>query len=372
MPVPATTGVLRTTIQDMEIGDYIVCNYQANSGTGGAFSNLGGEIDTEIPINGSETPNGSFYFIKVNKGLLVADRVVQHSISWNVLNGAKYIEGCPWDVSAIPPMTSNTTPSGVASASSIYNSSYDAWNAFCGNDSSTPYPWNTANGVKTGWISYQFENPIVIKKYTIKATFNSADISSSPKSWIFEGSHDNISWEILDVKNNQPAWSVNEVRGFSIDNDVSYLSYRIRVLENHGGPYVIINRIKMMKEINIIRSLSGGVTYSDRFGNSSTTDQGYGGWPANNEWDKYIANFPRNLIQYGKTLDDVFHHISGGVYTWCQETAMLGMKAGENVANTSDKRIIRGRNNDFQISWETYNINTNLVGFRPVLEYKEV
>lgn len=93
MPTPATTGQLRVNIADMQIGDYIVCKYNASSGAVGTFSELGTSTATEIPITGTATPNGTFYFVKVAKGLLVADRVVQVSISWDTLNAGKYIEG---------------------------------------------------------------------------------------------------------------------------------------------------------------------------------------------------------------------------------------------------------------------------------------
>lgn len=93
MPAPATSGQLRTKLEDMQIGDYIACKYTASSGKAGSFSDLGGIVDTEIPVTSINVPNGYFYFIKVNKGLLIADRVVQHSISWNTLNAAGFIEG---------------------------------------------------------------------------------------------------------------------------------------------------------------------------------------------------------------------------------------------------------------------------------------
>lgn len=88
-----TEGLLRTKIEDMKVGDYIPCNYTATSGAVGTFSNLGGPVGTEIPIAGASAPNGTFYFVKADKGLLIADRVVQHSVTWDVLNTGKNIQG---------------------------------------------------------------------------------------------------------------------------------------------------------------------------------------------------------------------------------------------------------------------------------------
>lgn len=220
MPTPATTGQLRTRIDDMQIGDYIVCNYQASSGTFGTFSNFGGVVGTEIPVTGSTTPNGAFYFIMVAKsnkgGLLVADRVIQHSINWDTLNAAKVIQGRP-------------------------------------------------------------------------QTFDS--------------------------------------------------------------------------KAGIIRSLTGGVAYADSSGNKSLTDQGYGGWPVNNEWDRFIVGFPQELIQPGKTLDDVFHW--SGVRTITQDTPIISI-------NTNDRRVTRGSTllNVVSTSLALSTANT-AHGFRPVFEYIE-
>lgn len=93
MGVPATTGKRCTNLADMEIGDYIACKYYAPSANAaGVFSDFGGS-GTELPIMPGTTANGYFYFLKVAKGLCVADRMVQQQISWTALNNGGYIYG---------------------------------------------------------------------------------------------------------------------------------------------------------------------------------------------------------------------------------------------------------------------------------------
>ncbi|ASA22785.1 discoidin domain-containing protein [Paenibacillus donghaensis] len=79
-----------TEIKDLAVGKRIRCHYQASSGSVGTFSGLGKETSDFIPAASSATPNGDFYWIMVedwNKNkILVADRNVQHSISWDALN----------------------------------------------------------------------------------------------------------------------------------------------------------------------------------------------------------------------------------------------------------------------------------------------
>ncbi|OXB94739.1 hypothetical protein [Parageobacillus galactosidasius] len=235
MPVPATTGQLRTRIEDTQIGDYIKTGYFTQTsinlygGITGAGSDIppGSPYDTnEIPLTGFGSGNtataGYFYFIKVAKGLLIADRVIHNQISWDTLNSNKAIQGYP----------------------------------------------KTLTGIQ-----------------------------------------------------------------------------------------------------GIIRSLTGGVAYADANGNKSTTDQGYGGWPTNNEWDKYINRFPQELIQSGKTLDDVFH--SKNIGTWTQDTPQLGIIINSSSSTASDRMIRRELGAPYHIHKVTSNTSGTLIGFRPVFEYIE-
>lgn len=74
------------------IGDMISSRYTAlTSGQVGIFSELGTTLAALIPGASSATPNGSFYWVYIGKDYLgrkkfIADRNIQHSISWDVLN----------------------------------------------------------------------------------------------------------------------------------------------------------------------------------------------------------------------------------------------------------------------------------------------
>jgi hypothetical protein len=134
MGVPATTGVERTKVSDMQIGDYISCKYAAASGATGTFSELGVSTATEIPATGASAPNGTFYYVKTAKGLLIADRVVQHTRSWDSLNASKEIQGLPWTGSDVnqPAGIIRSLTGGVAYADaqgnkSLSDASNGAW-----------------------------------------------------------------------------------------------------------------------------------------------------------------------------------------------------------------------------------------------------
>jgi hypothetical protein len=113
-----------------------------------------------------------------------------------------------------------------------------------------------------------------------------------------------------------------------------------------------------------IRSLHGGVAFSDSNGNKATTSQSTGkAFPNNNGFDKYITGFPTSLIQSGKTVDDVFHSNSSTVLSWCADTPITSIGANTN-------RVARATNTTgfYQIVSSTA---STTYGFRPVFDYYE-
>ena len=86
----------KPTIEDMENwGIRIPCRYKAqvSGAAGGLFLNSAPVLPQKFlkKVNVT-TPDGNFYFIKVDKGLLIADRVVQTNISWETLNNNGFID----------------------------------------------------------------------------------------------------------------------------------------------------------------------------------------------------------------------------------------------------------------------------------------
>ena len=88
----------KTSTSQMKIGDRISCEYTATTNTFGTFTNMGKATKPEIPIASSATPDGTFYFYHVGYDFLgrmklVADRNIQHSISYDTLNTAGVASG---------------------------------------------------------------------------------------------------------------------------------------------------------------------------------------------------------------------------------------------------------------------------------------
>ena len=88
----------KTDVRTVNVGDAIPCDYMASSNAAGVFSNFGTAAKTNIPTASSATPNGTFYWVCVGQDALgrkkfIADRNIQHSISWDVLNSVGLASG---------------------------------------------------------------------------------------------------------------------------------------------------------------------------------------------------------------------------------------------------------------------------------------
>lgn len=142
---------------------------------------------------------------------------------------------------AIPLMTSDTTPSGVASASSSANA---AWHAF----TNSTNDWRTATGQLSGWIRYDFPREVAIGQYSIVPYGGTGGVVANPKFWVFEGSNDGVNWMVLDSRSNQTVWTSSV--DYTISNKVRYSKYRLNIRENNGhASWVGIRQLMMFEYV---------------------------------------------------------------------------------------------------------------------------
>ncbi|MCU6710084.1 discoidin domain-containing protein [Paenibacillus sp. J5C_2022] len=366
---------LNNSLLSLKVGDYVWCKYTASSGAVGVFSDLGSKTDSdvaglEIPVASSATPDGYFRYICVDfdycdRAMLIADRNIQHSISWDTLNTSgiasgsglpvsfesysegfnftirlltggvsssdtdnewdKYIvsstlsetivagdnnvwnwnqinrtwtsttgttsssnrvcrgnnaggihyygniatsgatnvgfrpvllienlavnksfilinsEYKKWDEgneyippiagdNLIPIMTSDTTPSGIASVSSTFSSSYLAWRLFDKDNSSH---W-LSNSTLNQWMKYEFPSAVTAHSYKLTSSATTGSPNDMIREWVLEGSNDDSVWGELDTRNNQTNWGLPETREYSIGTPLLYKYYRIRIITNNG------------------------------------------------------------------------------------------------------------------------------------------
>ena len=124
-------------------------------------------------------------------------------------------------VSAVPGMTSNTTPSGIASASGEWNTSNQAWRAF---DGSLSNGWLSNSLVS--WLAYEFVTPQIISQYIVLG----GGITAAPRDWTFEA-WNGTSWVVLHTVTGNT--NTTTYTG-SFTNTTAYSRYRINITANNG------------------------------------------------------------------------------------------------------------------------------------------
>lgn len=145
-------------------------------------------------------------------------------------------------------MTSNTTPSGIVSASSFYTSSYEPWRAF----NQTTGEW--VSDSPTAWLSYEFTTPRIVKLYQMLPPGFIAP-NTAPRNWSFEG-WDGASWVVLDtVTGNSGIGTVTR----TLSNTIAYIKYRINITLNNGAVYTGVQELRLYDTVDYtLTSVAGG------------------------------------------------------------------------------------------------------------------
>ncbi|MCC0628511.1 MULTISPECIES: discoidin domain-containing protein [unclassified Clostridioides] len=291
----------RTSIEDMEIGDIISCRYTASiAGEVGSFSELGICNCEEIPRDvSSATPDGKFFFIKVDDNKLIADRNIQNNISWNQTNGNLDFL---WKEKVFPLSTceSDETEEYILKASSVFAECYPFY-AF---DDYINSMWHSNPGYpQTVQVTFKKKHQIInFYKITIRNNY----MIQAPAKWTIEGSNDETIWNILHNGSINASPSPGQVFYFNFNNETEYKHYRIKITDSYSTTsHVAIAEIEYfyIKKDGKICLPDGGVAYNDditvsfskkaliskdKNSFSSSTNKNQGGWPTVNDWDTYI------------------------------------------------------------------------------------
>ena len=134
-------------------------------------------------------------------------------------------------ISLIPTMTSNTSPSGVASANSEYGGVLQAYKAFDGSlyigSGLSSNAW-IADGT-TGWIQYKFDFKVCVKKIKYSNMHNGATCYHG--QWKLQASNDNLTWtDLYSTTDENVIFTDKEIE---IQNDNYYSIYRFTILSSY-------------------------------------------------------------------------------------------------------------------------------------------
>ncbi|MFZ5968972.1 MAG: cohesin domain-containing protein [Bacillota bacterium] len=234
----------------------------------------------------------------------------------------------------IPQMTSNTTPSGIASASDTHSVA-PPFRAF---NRSTDYSndrWGSNSGITSAWLSYEFDTVKTITKYTLIAR-SGTGLNSAPKNWTFEGSNDGTNWIILDTRSEEINWESGEKREYTFTNNSQYKIYRINMTANNGATYYSIAEMEMMETVSTVTEAPTNLTATEGSAGADLAWDAVTGAEGYNVKRAITSGGPYTTVAeavYTTTYTDT--NVTGGTTYYYVVTAVNGSGESENSNEAS-------------------------------------
>lgn len=144
-------------------------------------------------------------------------------------------------VSAVPVMTSNTTPSGEVSASS-YHVSRPPWGAFI----SPAGGWFNNGEAPPVWIQYSFPEATCIRSIAITPWSLDSFPDRNITAFRVDASDDESNWTTLTTVTKSWPWVQWVKEYFRLDNDISYLHYRLVITATGGNLYTGLQYLELL------------------------------------------------------------------------------------------------------------------------------
>jgi len=160
-------------------------------------------------------------------------------MAWFKAMGSSAPAPAPVSVALIPKMTSNTLPIGIASASTEYSSSYQAYKAFNGDDTAG---WSSSASATNQWVKYSFAYPVIVTLIEGVSIGTASGIGNSIK-FKFQASNDDVTWIDLSEELTQQSGSRWSGTIDLSDNTTAYTNYR--VYETNGSTGMVCNKFQL-------------------------------------------------------------------------------------------------------------------------------
>lgn len=176
---------------------------------------------------------------------------------------------------SVPKMTSNTAPSGEASAESSYSGDYAPWKAF---DGSLNDGWGASGNKKDTWIQYKFDTAVKISKASI---YDRTELSgyNAKKYYKIQGSNDGTNWTELASITVQIGQTWEDVSFSNANSYIYYRAYFVGSESTHAQRYSLGTNIQFYgrasAQTNIIHSAANDTIYMMKDGSQeilTTTD----------------------------------------------------------------------------------------------------
>lgn len=155
----------------------------------------------------------------------------------------------------VPKMTSNTTPSGEV-ISGGYGGEHYPYKAFNGTNIDLIDSWvYSGDGSNTAWIGYKFTSPVCVRKVFIANRNEDNGKARVIKSFKIQGSNDGTNWtDVSDVLNNYGGNVTAATSSYIIDNDNSFIYYRLLVVSVYDTSYCGLGMLQFYSDADITTS----------------------------------------------------------------------------------------------------------------------
>ena len=215
---------------------------------------------------------------------------------------------------AIPTMTGYTSPSGEATASSVYGNTKFPWYTMDGLDDGNVWITAATNGI--GWIAYEFESAKTIVAYSLGVQGSGVSVTRYPKNWQFQG-WNGSAYVTLDTVTGETSWVANQERTYTVDSPASYIKYRLNVTLNNGASYVELGHFKMHESTVLGNNFipAGTITVS----NDSPTDD------AENNYGDYVTMNPIDKDSHAPTYSNGNKTVLWSSAAWGESRCTLPM-----------------------------------------------
>jgi len=114
-------------------------------------------------------------------------------------------------------------------------------------DGNSMTKWLTYNN--TAWLQFDFGEAVTIDGYALtsaKTTNNSPD--ADPKSWVLQGSNDQINWTVLDTKSDENFRLRHQRKHYLLDNNTTaYRYYKLNNIQNHSGWTIQLSEVEFSR-----------------------------------------------------------------------------------------------------------------------------
>lgn len=263
----------------------------------------------------------------------------------------------------------------VASASSIFSTSYDAWKGFNKDSSTENQGWNTANslyntttGAYTGsvtttvsgqsyageWLQLQMPIAIVLTQYSLTCRIYE-QTTQSPRQFLIAGSNDGTTWTLVDSRSDQNSWAENNrTLTYTVSSSNAYRYYRyICQVSGFGNPQAHVAEL----------------VYTGRIGvntpsNAVATALGTKGIQLN--WTNLGLNYKlyRDTVVTGATKT-LINTVTGSSYV--DSSAMMGttqyyfLTAADGTQESPLTNALFARQ-DAALDWIAQTVNSNTTG----------